>query len=193
MVEHVITLNDDQLNLCRDFSKKTAQTQREHRSGGYQLRSIRTIELDTLRGKIGEYIVKIFLENSPFNISEIRLDFNVYPRGEWDDNDFSINDLNFSVKSAKWFSKWLLLETKDIIRGDLYDVYVFVVVNEDFRSGRVMGFATKEDILHDDNTLKLKKGELIPYTRTHLDADNHARHFQYLKNSLEEWQKLLAF
>lgn len=193
MLKDVFHLNEDEAKLCRDFPEKSARTQRENRSGGSQFRSLKTIELDTLRGKVGEYIAKKFLEQHPLDIQGIRLDFNVYPRGKWDDNDFSINNLNFSIKSAKWFSKWLLLETKDINRGEVFDVYVLVLVNNDYQSGTVKGFATKEDVLYDDNTLKLRKGELIPNTRTHLDADNHARYFQHLKNSLEEWKELLSF
>jgi hypothetical protein len=105
--------------------------------------------------------------------------------------DFVLNGNEIQVKSAKWFSRWLLLETKDILRGETYDYYILVTVSEDYKSATIRGFATKNEILSDSNTLKLKKGELIPGTKTILDADNHARHEKFLHKSVEEWKELI--
>lgn len=186
-----INLTDEELATCKDFASKSARSQREYRSGGSQFRSLGIIKSDTLRGKVAEVIVRKFLEQHPFNKRGIELDFEVYERGIWDDKDFNIDEKSFSIKSAKWFSNWLLLETKDINRGDLFDIYVFVTSEQDFKSGTIKGFALKDEVLNGPETLKLRKGENIPNTYTVLDADNHAIHSNNLHNSIDDWKRLL--
>jgi len=186
-----IQLPPEEVQRCRMFAQESAKTQREHRSGGTKERSYGEIFGDTFRGKIGECASKRFLEQNPLNVPGIELDFDIYPRGEWDDYDFTIYDKKFSIKSVKHFSSWLLLESKDIERGDVYDYYVLAAVNGREDGAGILGFASKEDVLDGTNTLKLKKGNLIPGTRTVLDADNHALHRSNLKNSEEAWIQLI--
>ena len=186
-----IAVTKEEYDRCYEFAVKSAKTQREYRSGGSQYRSVERIQSDTLRGKIAEIVVKKFFESASLNSGEIKLDFNIYPRGKWDEQDFIINNNKISVKSAKWFSKWLLLELKDIKRGELSDYYIFVTITRDFRAGNIIGFASKEEILNDPKTIKLKKGENIPGTNTCLDADNYARHSRYLHNSQEDWKQIV--
>lgn len=146
---------------------------------------------DTFRGKIGECTTKKFLEQDPLSVPGIELDFNVYPRGKWDESDFIIYGRKFSIKSVKYFSSWLLLESKDIERGDVYDYYILAAVTRNEDGAVILGFASKEDIIEGPDTLKLMKGELIPGTGTFLDADNHAIHKSHLKNSEEDWIQLI--
>ena len=187
-----ILLTSAEFEICRNFAKNSSSTQRENRSGGLQIRSYNVIYWDTLRGKVGEMIMKKFLENPPLSVSEIKLDFGVYPRGVWDKYDFSIKGISFSVKAIKHFSKWLLLESKDIERGNLYDIYALVAVNKNICGGRVLGFASKEEILKSPFTIHLAQGDLIPGTSTVLDADNHAIHSRNLRNSAEDWKGLFS-
>jgi hypothetical protein len=189
MTQFTLNLSDEEFRLCSAFATESAKTQREHRSGGTEFRSVAQIASDTLRGKVAEVVIQDFLAQEPFNIKDIVLDFNIYPRGKWDEQDFTLNGKKVSIKSAKWFSKWLLLETKDINRGDTYDYYVLVTITKDFKVGTIQGFASKEE-LNDANTLKLRKGELIPNTSTVLDADNYARHLRDLHNNIDEWIEL---
>jgi len=185
-------LKDNEFEQCKKFASDSSKTQREHRSGGLLKRSVNQIEEDTLRGKVGEIIVKSFLEQRPLNVKNIHLDFRVYKRGVWDVTDIKIGEENFAIKASKWFAKWLLLESKDIQRGDVYDGYILVLVDEDFKGGVVKGFASKEEIINpNDKTLLLKQGEFIPNTKTILDADNHARHSDNLHNLIEEWIELI--
>jgi hypothetical protein len=170
-MQNKIFLTPEEFNECESFAIKSAKTQREYRSGGTLNRPIWLIESDTKRGKVAEVVAKNFLEQ--FNIKGIKLDFEIYPRGEWDETDFVINNKKISIKSAKWFSKWLLLESKDINRGDIYDYYIFVTIDKDFKSGTVKGFTRKEDLENQQKTTLLKKGDHIPNTSTILDADNH--------------------
>lgn len=185
-----IDLTESEFKQCEEFAINSSKSQRPSRSGGTIIRELNQIEKDTLRGKVAEVVAKKFFEQTPFNFTGIKLDFKIYPRGAWDKFDFSLNNKTFSVKSAKSFSRWLLIESKDIARGDLYNYYVFITIAEDFKSGYVRGFATQDEILNDKNTLKLKKEEHIPGTKTDLDADNHARHSSNLHNTEAEWTNL---
>lgn len=186
-----ICLPSEEVDKCRIFAQDSAKTQRENRSGGTKKRSYGEIFGDTFRGKIGECASKRFLEQDPLNVPGIKLDFDIYPRGKWDEYDFLVYRKRFSIKSIKHFSSWLLLESKDIERGDVYDYYVLATVSRNEDGSRILGFASKEEVLVGPNTLKLKKGDLIPGTGTVLDADNHSLHKSHLKNSEEDWIQLI--
>jgi len=191
-MEWKFELTEKEFQQCDKFADDSSKSQREHRSGGILQRDIKKIKEDTLRGKIGEVIVKKFLEQVPFNIKGISLDFGVYDRGIWDETDIEINKKKISIKSSKSFAKWLLLESKDIKRGDLYDYYILVLIDKDFKAGVIKGFASKDEIIKpNDKTLLLKQEEFIPNTSTSLDADNHARHSDNLHNSEEDWEKII--
>jgi len=188
-----IELTDTKFEQCDQFASESSKSQREHRSGGTIQRSLSQIREDTLRGKIGEMVVKKFLEQDPFNVKNIKLDFGVYPRGTWDETDIKIKETDTSRKSVKGFSNWLLLESKDINRGERHDYYILVLIDKDFKAGKVGGFANQEEIIDpNDKTKLLKKGEFIPDTSTSLDADNHGRHRSDLHNSEEDWKKFVS-
>lgn len=192
VVEWLIKITDDEFDRCKKFAGDSAESQREHRSGGTTTRAYEQIVGDTLRGKLGEVAIKKFLEQDPLNISDISLDFKIYPRGKWDEQDLKIHGKTFSVKSSKHFSKYLLLETKDLERGSVFDYYVLVLVDTEQKTGKIVGFVSKEEMEKStDETLDLKKGQCIPNTPVPLDADNHARHKDHLHNSEEEWVELL--
>jgi len=190
-MEWEIFLDGDEIKKCRIFAEKSARTQRPYRSGGSQMRSLPRVIADTFRGKLGEVVCKKFLEQSPLNVKGLELDFDIYPRGKWDTADIVIGDKKMAIKSVKHFSSWLLIESKDILRGDIYDYYILILIDRRMNGGTVAGYATKEEILDgDQHTLRLKMGELIPGTSTELDADNHARHKKYLHNSVADWISL---
>jgi len=191
-MEHCFQLNKPEYEKCKKFAEESSPSQREYRSGGDDIREVKQISDDTLRGKIAEVVSKKFLEQDPLNVTGIKLDFEVFGRGEWDESDFKISEKKISVKSSKPFARWLLLETKDLERGDTYDYYIFILVDEKKGTGWIKGFVSKEEMLQvDDKTLDLKKGDKIPKTYTSLDAANHARHIDNLHNSEEEWVELL--
>jgi len=191
-MEWKFELTEKEFQQCDEFANNSSKSQREHRSGGTFIRNYNQIKENTLRGKVGETIVKKFLEQKGLEINSIKLDFDIYPRGKWDETDIKLNGKTLSIKSSKWFSRWLLLESKDILRGDVDDYYILVLVDRDFKSGEIKGFATKDEIIKPNGkTLILKKGENIPLTTTTLDADNHARNFNDLDNSEKGWKKLV--
>ena len=145
-MEWEIAINDIEYEKCNRFAEKSSSSQREHRSGGTMRRNKKEIFSDTLRGKMGEIAIKKFLGQHPFNFEEIELDFEIYPRGVWDREDFKISDKRFSIKTANPFSRYLLLETKDLERGDTYDYYVLVLVNEKKRTAQIAGYIPKNEM-----------------------------------------------
>jgi len=190
-MEYNIKITDEEFNKCKEFAEVSARTQRPNRSGGVEKRNLPKIIVDTFRGKVGEVVIKRFLEQAPLNVLGIELDFKIYPRGVWDRCDITLNGIKLSVKSAKHFSHWLLLESKDVARGEVYDYYILVLIDEDYKGGRIKGFAFKNEIIiQNPNTLLLKQGDCIPGTQTELDADNHGRREQYLHNTEEDWVAL---
>ena len=83
----------------------------------------------------------------------------------------------------------IFIETKS---DYLYDYYILVLIDQDFKGGIIKGFASKDEIIKSNSqTLLLKQGELIPNTYTTLDADNHARHSDNLHNSEEDWKEFV--
>jgi hypothetical protein len=191
-MEWEITITDIEYEKCKGFAEKSSSSQREYRSGGTMMRNKNQIFFDTLRGKMGEIAIKKFLEQPPFNFKGIELDFKIYPRGVWDKEDFKISDKRFSIKTSKHFSRYLLLETKDLERGDTYDYYILVLVDEKKQTAQIAGYMPKNEMQTvSKKTLDLKKGECIPHTPVILDADNHARHKNDLLNSEDNWKSLV--
>lgn len=191
-MDWIFSLSNTELEQCKQFAEESSKTQREHRSGGTQIRELDRISEDTLRGKVGEVIVKKFFEQNPLSLKDINLDFGVYERGQWDNSDMDINGKKISIKSVKHFSKWLLLESKDILRGDIYDYYILVLIGRNFKSGAIAGFTYKNEIICENpETLKLLQGQPIPGTKTVLDANNHARNKSHLHNSTTSWINLI--
>lgn len=187
-MEWKFNLDESEYLQCKQFAEESSKTQREHRSGGTIIRPLYNIFSDTFRGKVGELIVKKFLEQEPLMIQGIKLDFGIYPRGVWDSCDFSLNGVKVSIKSSKSFAKWLLLETKDIDREDVYDYYILVLISQDYKSGVVKGFANKDEIIGASKiSILLNKGDFIPGTQTPLDASNYALKSSDLHNTENEW------
>ena len=183
-------------NLIKRFANESADTHRNHRSGGITKRSISQKKSDILQGKVGEVVVKNFFESN--GVIGIRLDFENYGAGIWDESDIVISDISISIKSSKLYARWLLIETKDIDRGDIYDYYIFVTVDIPTKeetylpSGEVKGYIDKETLLSDNPIVKhLRQGEYIPNTRTPLDADNYGVHCDNLFNKEANWILLM--
>ena len=186
------TITQKELDLCRHFAKDCAPTHRKYRSGGSAVRSVKQTENDILQGKVAEIIVKNHFES--LGVEDISLDFENYGAGVWDDADIIKSDKSISIKSSKHYSRWLLLETKDIKRGDIYDYYIFVTIDLRVKlpSGEIRGYIDKEKLLSDDPVvLHLTKSDLIPGTSIRLDAGNYAVHSNNLSNRELDWRILI--
>ncbi len=187
------TITQQELDLCKNFAHECASTHRKYRSGGSVVRSVSQTEKDIFQGKVAEIIVKEYLEF--LGVENIALDFENYGAGVWDDADIIKSEKSISIKSSKHYSRWLLLETKDIKRGDVYDYYIFVTIDlrNHLPSGEIRGYIDKETLLSNDSiVLHLQKGEEIPKTSTRLDASNYAVHSNNLFSLERDWRALIA-
>lgn len=104
------SLTDDELECCKEFSRVSAASQQAIEFGQYttEARSEKEIARDNLIGKIAEVAFsKMMKEN--YNI-DVPLDFNYYPRGQWDNQDAEINGWRIDVKGTRKGGRWMLIE-----------------------------------------------------------------------------------
>lgn len=188
-------LNEEELRKCIEFSNKSAPNQQSIEFGQHttQARNVREVARDNLIGKIAEVAFsKMMKEN--YGI-EVPLDFNYYPRGQWDDQDTVINGWRIDIKGTRSGGHWMLIEWNklDFRQRDnnLSHVYMMFSVewdrNTDQPTGRVSyeGAASLSKLRPDCETTKiLHKGDNIPDTRAELQADNYGIHFRNLYKHL---------
>ena len=85
---------------CIEFSQRSAPNQQAIEFGQHstKARSTREIARDNLIGKIAEVAFsKMMKENYDIDVP---LDFNCYPRGQWDNQDAVINGWRIDVKGT---------------------------------------------------------------------------------------------
>lgn len=99
-VNHII-LTQQELMRCVEFSKRSAPNQQAIEFGQHttKARSENEIARDNLIGKIAEVAFsKMMKENYGIDVP---LDFNYYPRGQWDNQDAEINGWRIDVKGTR--------------------------------------------------------------------------------------------
>lgn len=194
-MKYSFQISQDWWDKINKFAYESAESTRKKQSGGKKVRSVKETKRDIRQGKVGEVIIKLFLEL--YGVPNITLDFENYGTGRWDEADMVIGDKSISIKSTKPYGRWLLINTKDINRGDVYDYFILVTI--DFSKGKenclpsgvIRGYIDKKRLLSDDPIVKhLKQGEFIPGTRTRLDADNYGVHSNDLYKT-EAWTSLI--
>ncbi len=193
-VFHII-LTDAELDKCREFSKISAASQQAIEFGQHttKARPEKEIARDNLIGKIAEVAFsKMMKENYGVDVP---LDFNYYPRGKWDDKDAEINRWRIDVKGTRSGGRWMLIEWNKLNfrqrDNNLSHLFVMFTVDWDRNSDQPTGRASyrgavslaklKEDV---PTTVVLKKGSLLPGTKTHLQADNYGIQFKNLYKDL---------
>ena len=105
-----IRLTEDELDRCMEFSNRSAPNQQDIEFGqrSTKARSTREIARDNLIGKIAEVAFsKMMKENYGIDVP---LDFNYYPRGQWDSQDAVINGWRIDVKGTRKGGHWMLIE-----------------------------------------------------------------------------------
>lgn len=131
------TFSIDDVNKAYNFAEQMASNNyhRPIRSGGNFNRNEFDVFKNTFQGKLSEYAI-YYLFSKITNINEP--DLAIYERGKWDSGDFMVNGKRLAIKSAKFFSQLLLLETKDwnmegiyvpdidTPSSGIYDYFVFV-------------------------------------------------------------------
>ena len=191
-----IILTDAEMEQCREFSRVSARTQQpiEFGQDTTSARSVEEIARDNLIGKIAEAAFsKIMRENYGIDVP---LDFNYYPRGQWDDQDAQINGWRIDIKSTREGGHWMLIEWNKLDfrqrENKLSHVYMMFTVGwnreTDMPTGRVSyeGAITLNWLKRDfPSTTVLRKDKKLPGTSTDLQADNYGIHFENLNRNLD--------
>lgn len=198
-----IVLTDDELAKCREFADKSAPNQQSVEFGQHstQARSGKEIARDNLIGKIAETAFsKMMKENYDIDVP---LDFNYYPRGQWDEQDAVLNGWRIDVKGTRQGGRWLLIEWNKLkfrqIDDNLSHVFVMFSVGWDRNTDTPTGTACYEGAVsldrlnvHTPTTRVLRKGDFLPGTRMMLQADNYGIRFHDLNSDLDTFVKYLT-
>lgn len=183
-----ILLSQDELARCMEFSQRSAPNQQAIEFGQRSTKARGTHEIarDNLIGKIAEVAFsKIMKENYGIDVP---LDFNYYPRGQWDNQDAVINGWRIDVKGTRKGGHWMLIEWNKLNfrqrDNNLSHLYVMFSVdwdrNMDYPTGRVSyeGAVSLKKLRSGCQTTHiLRKGSTLPGTNTILQADNYGIQF----------------
>lgn len=197
-----IVLTDAEMDKCREFSRISAASQQAIEFGQHttKARPEKEIARDNLIGKMAEVAFsKMMKENYGIDVP---LDFNYYPRGQWDGQDAEINGWRIDVKGTRSGGRWMLIEWNklDFRQRDNNLSHLFVMFTVDWDrsadqpTGEVsyQGAASlaklKESV---PTTVVLRKGAVIPGAQTHLQADNYGIRFGDLYKHLNHLVKIL--
>ena len=196
-----IMLDELEFNRCVEFSRTCALNQQRIEFGQSDTapRSNSEISRDNLIGKMAEVAFAKMLQDV-FGI-QIDLDFNYYPRGKWDDQDAVVNGWKIDVKATRKGGRWMLIEWSKIDfrqrQGKMADLYAMAIVdwdrNSDLPSRQVelVGCASAMKLRRGvPTTYILRKGDLIPETTTHLQADNFGISFSDLE---KDWESVIQY
>lgn len=190
-----IRLTEDELDRCMEFSNRSAPNQQDIEFGqrSTKARSTREIARDNLIGKIAEVAFsKMMKENYGIDVP---LDFNYYPRGQWDSQDAVINGWRIDVKGTRKGGHWLLIEWNKLNfrqrDNNLSHLYAMFSVDWDRSTDSPTGVASYEGAVSlqklrtgCQTTRVLRKGEMLPGTHTVLQADNYGIQFRDLYKHL---------
>lgn len=197
-----IVLTDAEMDKCREFSRISAASQQAIEFGQHttKARPEKEIARDNLIGKMAEVAFsKMMKENYGIDVP---LDFNYYPRGQWDGQDAEINGWRIDVKGTRSGGRWMLIEWDklDFRQRDnnLSHLFVMFTVDWDRSADQPTGDVSyqgaaslaklKESV---PTTVVLRKGAVIPGTQTHLQADNYGIRFGDLYKHLNHLVKFL--
>ena len=197
-----IVLTDAEMDKCREFSRISAASQQAIEFGQHttKARPEKEIARDNLIGKMAEVAFsKMMKENYGIDVP---LDFNYYPRGQWDGQDAEINGWRIDVKGTRSGGRWMLIEWNKLDFRQRYNnlshLFVMFTVDWDRSADQPTGEVSyqgaaslaklKESV---PTTVVLRKGAVIPGTQTHLQADNYGIRFGDLYKHLNHLVKFL--
>lgn len=188
-------LSESELEQCREFSLVSARSQQPIEFGQRttKARSVKEIARDNLIGKIAEVAFsKMMKENYGIDVP---LDFNYYPRGQWDDQDAVINGWRIDVKGTRQGGRWMLIEWNKLVfrqkDNNLSHVYLMFSVDWNRQTDQPTGRVSYKGAVslnrlndHTPTTRVLRKGSKLPGTNTYLQADNYGIQFKDLYKHL---------
>ena len=196
-----IFLPEYDMQRCVDFSNKSAKSQQSIEFGQSDTVPRRTAEIarDNLIGKMAEVAITHMLRED-FGL-HFTVNFDIYPRGEWDDFDVQINGWNVDIKSTRT-GQWLLFEV-DKLRMRQYQKYnnlpdaIFMCrtpwnreTDEPIGNVELIGAISLKNLLSNPKVMRLKKGDFIPNTRAKLQAENYGIHFT---NISSDWGAIIPY
>lgn len=190
-----IILTEEEMQQCRQFSNTSASSQQAIEFGQHttKARSEREIARDNLIGKIAEVAFsKMMKENYGIDVP---LDFNYYPRGQWDSQDAEINGWRIDIKATREGGRWMLIEWNKLVfrqrDNNLSHVYLMFTVGWDRQKDQPTGKAAYRGAVSLNKlkstcptTVVLRKGDILPGTNTVLQADNFAIRYSDLYKHL---------
>ena len=190
-----IQLSQDELARCIEFSQRSAPNQQAIEFGqrSTKARSTREIARDNLIGKIAEVAFsKMMKENYGVDVP---LDFNYYPRGQWDNQDAVINGWRIDVNGTRKGGHWMLIEWSKLNfrqrDNNLSHLYAMFSVDWDRATDRPTGRVSYEGAVSlkklragCQTTHVLRKGDILPGTHAVLQADNYGIQFRDLYKHL---------
>ena len=192
-----IRLSEDELQRCIDFANNSAPTQQDIEFGQDDTapRDDAEISRDTLIGKIAEVAFSKLMSNYGLNVA---LDWNIYDRGVYDDQDADINGWKIDVRGTRAGGQYMLIEHNKLNfrlnENKLSHIYAMFSVGWNRTSDMPTGIATYVGAatlryMNDTfpRTIVLRRGDLLPGTRypVHMQADNFAIHFNDLDKRIE--------
>ena len=197
-----IVLSEYDMQRCLSFSKESAESQQAIEFGQSDTVPRKTAEIarDNLIGKMAEVAVSRMLRED-FGV-HFTVNFDIYPRGEWDDFDVQINGWNIDIKSTRT-GQWLLFEV-DKLRMRQNQKYnnlpdaIFMCrtpwnreTDEPKGEVELIGAVSLKVLLSGNPKVKrLKKGDCIPNTRARLQAENYGIHFRNLNS---DWDSIIPY
>ncbi|SFP37079.1 hypothetical protein SAMN02910344_01211 [Ruminobacter amylophilus] len=197
-----IVLSKYDMQRCVDFSKESAKSQQAIEFGQSDTvpRRIAEIARDNLIGKMAEVAITHMLRED-FGL-HFTVNFDIYPRGEWDDFDVQINGWNVDIKSTR-IGQWLLFEV-DKLRMRQNQKYnnlpdaIFMCrtpwnreLDEPKGTVELIGAVSLKNLLSNNSkVVRLKKGDFIPNTRAKLQAENYGIHFS---NISSDWGSIIPY
>ncbi len=190
-----IVLTDDELDKCREFSQISATSQQAIEFGQHTTKASSKSEIarDNLIGKIAEVAFsKMMKENYGIDVP---LDFNYYPRGQWDDQDAEINGWRIDVKGTRSGGRWMLIEWNKLNfrqrDNNLSHLFVMFTVDWDRITDQPTGKVSYRGAVSlaklkggIPTTVVLRKDSILPGTKTSLQADNYGIKFKDLYKHL---------
>ncbi len=197
----VITLTPDEMQKCIEFSQKSAETQQDIEFGQKDTKPRPTKEIarDNLIGKMAEVAVLRMLREK-YGI-HYPVNYEIYPRGEWDDCDVKIGGWSIDIKSTR-IGKWLLFETNKLKmrqsqKINNLDALIMCKTpwnmdkDEPIGTVELIGLISMRKLLSSDPKVKhLKKGDFIPNTKSKLQAENLAVAFDDLEHN---WDMMIDY
>lgn len=149
-------------------------------------------------GKMAEVAFARMLKED-FNI-DIPLDFEIYGRGRWDDNDMVINGWNIDIKSTR-IGHWLLIEWSKLNfrqkQGKLPHAIFMCKTLWDMESDTPKGpvelvgsISLNRLVANNPHVTCIRKGERLPGTRAFLQADNYGVKFEHLNSN---WHEVIGY